>query len=305
MQHAVILSVFFGASSAVLSLSQLAQAEDAAPLAKGLTATKSPKPLTTEVTTSTYEAPPKPADEEVNDTTAAKIAGGALLASGNSRSMAATTSGTFRLRRGDNQLSIAAAANYATARPAGETAMQKTVENYQGKTRYDRFLVEHVAVFGAVSLRRDRFQGLDLRLNLDPGFAYYFIDTKPTQLWSEFGYDYQYDKRAQAALDAANASIANPGDRLSRTQGRHSGRLFVGYNGSLNDSVGLTMGVEYLQALAATENWRLIGDAGINATLAGKLSISTTLTVRYDHNPLPGIETLDTMEAVSLVYTLL
>jgi putative salt-induced outer membrane protein YdiY len=106
-------------------------------------------------------------------------------------------------------------------------------------------------------------------------------------------------------LEKANDSIANSGAPLERTQGRHSGRLFLGYNGSFNDNVGTALGVEYLQALKATENWRLVADASINATLSGKLSISTTLTLRYDHNPLPTVEKLDTIESISLVYTLL
>lgn len=279
-------------------------------MAAGLSAAKPASTGSTDVATSTYEAPAKPADaptdaDKANDTTVAKLSGGALLASGNSRSLATTAGGTFRLRRSANQLSIAAAANYAKARPAGETNMRKTVENYQGKARYDRFVTKQVALFGAASLRSDKFQGLDVRLNLDPGLAYYFVDMKTQQLWSELGYDFQYDRRTQSVLDKANADIVDPNDRLERTQARHSGRLFVGYNGAFNDHVALTMDVEYLQAMTATENWRLISNAGIAASISGKFSLATTVTLRYDHNPLPGIETLDSMESVSLVYTLL
>jgi putative salt-induced outer membrane protein len=290
-------------SAAVMTMAAVSSAQDA-PMAKGLSGSKTATTGSTDVATSGYEAPVKVDEEKANDTTAAKIAGGALLASGNARSMATTASGNFRLRRGANQLSLAAAANYATARPAGESAMRKTVENYQAKTRYDRFIAKHVALFGAASLRKDRFQGLDWRLNLDPGFAFYFLDHKTTQFWSELGYDFQYDVRARDALDAANKGVPAE-DSLERTQSRHSGRLFVGYNDAFNENVGLSSGVEYLQALAATENWRLVADASINTTLAGKLSISTTFTLRYDHNPLPGIETVDTIESVNLVYTLL
>jgi putative salt-induced outer membrane protein len=146
---------------------------------------------------------------------------------------------------------------------------------------------------------------LDLRLNLDPGVAYYFIDEKPVQLWTELGYDYQYDLRTVDAVRAANATLAEGDERLSRKEDRHSGRLFVGYVTAFNDQVSLTSGLEYLQALVDTENWRLLADIGINATLSGKLSLSTTLTVRYDHNPLPEIKNTDTIESVSLVYTLL
>lgn len=294
----------WGVLGAVTTLAAVSYAQDTAPMAKGLSASKTASSGSTDVATSGYEAPAKVDDDKANDTTAAKIAGGTLLSSGNARSMATTASGNFRLRRGQNQLSIAAAANYATARPAGEKTMRKTVENYQAKSRYDRFIAKHVALFGAASLRKDRFQGLDWRLNLDPGLAYYFLDVKTTQLWTELGYDFQYDVRARDALAKANADLAAE-DRLERTQSRHSGRLFLGYNDAFSENVGLSTGVEYLQALAATENWRLVGDASINATLAGKLSISTTFTVRYDHNPLPGIEKVDTIESVNLVYTLL
>ena len=48
-------------------------------------------------------------------------------------------------------------------------------------------------------MRRDRFEGLDLRLDLDPGLAYYFINTKKHRLQGEAGYDFQYDIRRDAS----------------------------------------------------------------------------------------------------------
>lgn len=300
-----ILLPVSGALALVMVRAGWARADEAQALPEGLTKPTTATTGTTNVANDTYAAPPKSLDDSANDTTSAKVAGGAVLASGNSRSVAATGSGTFRLRRGQNQLSIAAAANYAKARPAGESAMQKTVENYQGKARYDRFVVEGFAVFGAVSPSRDRFQGLDFRLNLDPGIAYYFIDDKPTQLWTEVGYDYQYDVRNRARLEEINAGLDGTDSGFHRIQSRHSGRLFGGFASSLNDRLALTMGLEYLQALVDTENWRLVGDASIQSNLAGSLSVATTFNLRYDHNPLPGIEKLDTLESVSLVYTLM
>lgn len=294
------------AAAATLTLASIpALADNADPMAKGLMAPKAAAVGATEVAGSGFESQAKPDTALANDTTEAKISAGALATSGNARSLSMTSAGTLRLRRGKNQLSVAAAMNYAKARPVGEKRMQQTVENYQAKTRYDRFVAEHVAVFGALSLRKDKFQGLDVRLNLDPGVAYYFIDKKPTQLWTELGYDYQYDLRTLDAVRTANEAITDPSLRLSRKQDRHSGRLFLGYISAFNDHVAVTSGIEYLQALAATENWRLVADAGINASLSGKFSLSTTVTMRYDHNPLPGIKNVDSIESVSLVYTLL
>ena len=156
----------------------------------------------TDVATSGFEAVAKD-DPEAKDATEAKISAGALLTTGNSRSLAATGAGTMRVRREKNQLSAAAAVNYSRSAPNPAADMETTVENYQGKVRYDRFIAGNLALFMATSARRDRFQGLDLRLNLDPGVAYYFVDQKSQQLWSEVGYDLQYDVRRDENVAAA------------------------------------------------------------------------------------------------------
>jgi putative salt-induced outer membrane protein len=296
---------------ATTTLVSTAWAQQAPAVAAGLVAPTTSTSGSTEVATSGFEGRLAPNAAIANDTTESKISFGALASSGNSRSLATTGTGTFRLRRGKNQLSLAAAANYAKSRPQDAERMETTVENYQGKAQYDRFVASHIALCGAASLRHDQFQGLDVRLNLGRGIAYYFIDAKPTQLWAEIGYDYQYDLRSlDAVRDAnavrkANATAENPYERIGRKEDRHSGRLFLGYVTAFNDHVAFTSGFEYLQALSATENWRLLFDSGINASLSGRFSIATTFTVRYDHNPLPEIKKTDTTESVSLVYTLL
>jgi putative salt-induced outer membrane protein len=299
MKNGRSIGVALSAGIATVGICSVSRAE-ADDLAKGLTSAKPATSGTTDVATSTFEAAQK-ADAKAKDTTEAKVSGGGLFTAGNAQSTSITSGATFRLRREENQLSAAAAANYATARPAGEPATHKTVENFQGKSRYDRFLTPVVVAFGAVSLRSDRFQGLDLRLNLDPGFAFYAVDTKTTQLWTEIGYDYQHDIRNQTALDAAR--LTDP--TLPKTEDRHSGRLFFGYSDSFNKNVSLSTGLELLQALAHTENRRINWDISLSSAIAGKLSVANTFSLRYDHNPLPGIKTTDAIESVSLVYTLM
>ena len=299
MKYGRSTGVALSAGIAIVSICDVSRAQED-DLAKGLTSAKPATSGSTDVATSTFEAAKK-ADAEDKDTTEAKISGGGLFTAGNAQSTSITSGSTFRLRRGDNQLTAAAAANYASARPAGEPATRKTVENFQGKSRYDRFLTPVVVVFGSASLRSDRFQGLDLRLNLDPGVAFYAVDTKTSQLWTEIGYDYQHDIRNQTALDTAR--LKDP--TLSKTEDRHSGRLFLGYNDSFNKNVSLSTGVEMLQALAHTENRRINWDISLSSAIAGKLSVANTFSLRYDHHPLPGIKTTDAIESVSLVYTLM
>lgn len=254
----------------------------------------------TDVATSGFEKGEKP-PAEAKDATELQLAAGGLSSAGNSRSLAATTTGKFRLRRGSNQISAAVAANYARAAATKDAGIKTTVENFQGKARYDRFLAGSFAVFAGASARHDRFQGLDLRLNLDPGIEYYFVDQSDQQLWSELGYDFQYDVRSDDELESAAAG----GTILDKHQTRHSGRVFAGYTNNLSKAVMFATGLEYLQGIPKTENYRLNWDGSINSTVGSGFSIATTVAVRYDHNPLPGIEKTDVTTSISLVYKLL
>ena len=203
----------------------------------------------TDVATETFDAAKKD-DAEAKDATELKVQAGLLTATGNSRSLAGTASSTFRMRRTANELGAAAALNYARSAAVRGEPMETTVENYQGKIRYDRFLTERIALFLSVSARRDPFQGLDLRLNIDPGVAYYLIDEKPVQLWAELGYDLQYDfRRTDKVLEAFNK-----GTPIDKAETRHSGRLFLGYQNNLSKAVTADAGIEYIQALSKTEN---------------------------------------------------
>ena len=273
---------------------------DSAPLPDSLVKSDQASSGSTDVATSGFEKGEKPA-ADAKDATELQVAAGGLSSAGNSRSLAATTSGKFRLRRGSDQVGAAVAANYARSAATKDDGIKTTVENFQGKVRYDRFLAGSFAIFGGASLRHDRFQGLDLRLNLDPGIEYYFIDQSDQQLWSELGYDYQYDIRSDDEL----ASSAASGTVLDKHQARHSARVYAGYTNNISKAVTFATGLEYLQGLPKTENYRLNWDGSVNSTVGSGFSIATTVTVRYDHNPLPGVEKTDVITALSLVYKLL
>jgi putative salt-induced outer membrane protein len=203
------------------------------------------------------------------------------------------------MRRRNNELSASAAANYARSASDSGEGMETTVENYQGKLRYDRFVSESVALFLSFSGRRDRFQGLDLRANLDPGVAYYAIDTGAYALWGELGYDFQYDVRRHENLQEA----ADAGEIIDKTETRHSARVFLGYRHKLNDNVNFNTGVEYLLGVPDTEYWRLNWDLGLTVALAERFSLATTFTLKHDSKPLPSLKKTDTQTAASLVYT--
>lgn len=235
------------------------------------------------------------------------VSAGGLFAAGNSRSVSFTSAGNFRLRRDIHQFGAVAALNFGRSAPGRGEPMETTVENYQGRVRYDLFFAEKLAGFFQVSARHDRFQGLDLRMNVDPGLAYYFIDEKAQQLSGELGYDLQYDVRAESArTDPATGVVV-----ADKTEVRHNARAFVGYDNKVSPAVTFTTGLEYLQSLSPFEddttgdvNWRLNWDAGITSKVGDKLSVATTFSLKYDNNPLPDVESTDAVTAINLVYNL-
>jgi putative salt-induced outer membrane protein len=242
-------------------------------------------------------APP----EESKDSTTFKVNAGGFLSAGNSRTLAFTAAADYLLRRGPSQFNVLAAVNYGRSSPGAGQPSKDTVKNYQARARYDYFFVGPLAGFLSVSARKDKFMGLDLRLNIDPGVAYYFIDEKDHRFWAELGYDLQYDQRQDAYVALTLADDTLPDVKDSETS--HSARLFAGYVNQLLAAVKFNAGIEYLQDVKDTERARLNIDLGLTSQLSTTFSVATTLGIKYDNAPLPGVEKTDVLSALNLVYT--
>lgn len=242
----------------------------------------------------TSEAPKDDDPRYVNDVS---IGVGGLFSAGNARTIALTTLGRVRLRRDEHQFTGAAVANFARAGKRG-TPVDTTVENYQGLLRYDYFLTNDVSLFMQSTARRDRFQGLDLRLNVDPGIAYYFINTKTHRLQIEGGYDLQHDIRRDASL-----AQPPPAPPLEKSRTLHNLRVFLGYENKLRKEVALIASFEYLQNFSDIETYRFIADIGLKSNVAERLALATTYTARYENKPLPNVEDLDSIASLNLVYS--
>ena len=261
---------------------------------------------TTDIAKGGFVASTRPADEDPREATELSVSLGGLFTAGNSRTVALTSAAKLRLRRDEHQFGSAASLNFARAGKRG-TPTETTVENVQGLVRYDYFLRNDVSLFLQSTVRRDRFQGLNLRLNVDPGVAYYFIDTRKHKLQTEAGYDLQYDIRRDDALQpplAADAPAGSPlPDMLEKHRTLHNARIFVGYENKLRKEVSLVMSGEYLQNFADSEVFRLVGDVGLKSNVADRLALATTYTIRYENTPLPNVEKADSIASVTLVYT--
>ena len=245
-------------------------------------------------------------DKKIDGTSVSLSAGG-LLTTGNSRLLALSGNGVYETRWDKNGLGASLMGNYGQGAPAGGP-VQVTTENVQGRLRYDRYLVDEFAFFLINTGRHDRVQGLDFRYNLDPGVKYLFITDATRALWAELGYDFQYDVRRdpdRVVLDANKKPVLDANGQpqlLDKTATDHSIRAFVGHKHAFNKEVTLALGLEYLQSVIDVDRYRVNADALLAAKLGAGLAVGVGFGARFDHQPLPGKEKLDTSTTLSLIY---
>lgn len=246
-------------------------------------------------------------DRNADDATELEIAAGGVLSTGNARAFQGTATGRFRLRRGRHQAGAAFAGNYGRAAADADSDVETTVSNVQGMARYDFFFAKRWSAFFMVTARNDRFQGLDLRLNIDPGIAFYALTNPKHRLWFELGYDFQYDdRRRDSIFGDVPVDPSDPEGETMRVQlvderaTNHAVRLFAGYSNQLSDLVSFDTGLEYLQSVIDAGRIRVNWINALTATLGDRLGIATTFTLRYENEPLPDVVKLDTITAILL-----
>jgi hypothetical protein len=250
-------------------------------------------------------------DEEDTDATELQIAAGGLLSTGNARALAVTSLARFRVRREIHEFRTDMAGNYAQS-AIDRNELEPTVGNVQGRVRYDIFFAKRWSAFTMGTARHDPFQGLRLRLNIDPGVAFYALAKKTHRLWFETGYDYQFDVRTRDAIIAKDPDGNPLRDALGNTiqiedsvLHNHAVRLFGGYTNHLSEHVTFDTGLEFLQSFLVAHRWRLNWDVALTTALGKRFSFATAFTMRIDNDPLPDIRKVDTITSFNLVVNLI
>jgi putative salt-induced outer membrane protein len=254
-----------------------------------------PPPEATAVVQAPKAFPEEPKLERKLDGTMISIAAGGQHATGNSQLLALSVNGSFETRWHGNAVGLSLLANYGESAPP-EADTVATTENIQGRVRYDRYLIDRASLFVINTLRHDRFQGVDLRYNLDPGFKYLLLKVATSSLWAEAGYDFEYDVRRD------DARLVEGGFLLDKTSSDHSLRAFGGFRHAFNAEVSLSSGAEYLQSIVAARQFRLNYDLLFSAKVSAALALGFAFNLRYDHSPLPDKRPIDTSTTISLIY---
>lgn len=245
------------------------------------------------------------------DATEFDIGAGFTLNTGNTNTYQGTAVAKLRIRRGIHQSNTSLLVNTGAAAADRDEIQSETVSNQQFRSGYEILLPKRFMAFVQAQWRRDRFQGLDTRLNVNPGFGYYFLDREKHRLWTQLGYGFQYDVRTKyRTYDADdNGEIfldenGRPTVVLDRYDLDHQARMFLATDNEFNEHVGLNASFEYLQSFLRRGDYILNLEVGLSAILGLGLSVNLNMVLRYENQPLPRVQPLDTNTIFSLAYKL-
>ncbi|RMF83460.1 MAG: DUF481 domain-containing protein [Nitrospirae bacterium] len=201
-----------------------------------------------------------------------------LTASGNSR----TQSGSVKLeasraREGRDKITLKAGA--ILNRSDGE----KTAESEEVSGQYDYFVSERTYALGSLLAERDAFAGYDYRITGRLGAGHHFVKDDHDLLDGELGFDYVYENKDPESEDFPAA------------------RAYGKWVHTFREGLAFTQDAELLENLDQVSDLRVNTFTGLEVALSAHLSLKTSLTVKYDAEPVPGSKTTDVYTETALV----
>jgi len=166
----------------------------------------------------------------------------------------------------------------------GESAGEKNAESYASELRGDYAPYERLYYFATAGWLQDEFSGIDRRIIIGLGSGYKFIQGPKHFLISEAGATYTMDDY----VDNSDADYLGA-------------RLFGKYDYKFNETSSFMQSLELLPDFDETSNWLLNSETAIIAALSTQFSMKTAYQVKYDHEPLSGLEKTDRILSVALI----
>ncbi|MFT6143736.1 MAG: putative salt-induced outer membrane protein YdiY [Myxococcota bacterium] len=168
---------------------------------------------------------------------------------------------------------------------------ETTSQRFDSELRYDRFLGDRVSLYILAGALIDRFAGFDLRTHEQIGVSYLAVDTDPTKLMLEFGFDWAQENFA-GELDPDYQDV-------------FAARLLAGLSHNFSESVGFTNTLELYPNVIDLEDFRLLNQAALSAKLSDKFSVRLSHDLTFDNQPVEGFVKLDQTSRVTIVASIL
>ena len=166
-----------------------------------------------------------------------------------------------------------------------ESEGDETAEAEYLNGQYDYFHTPRTYSLYFLGVERDKFAGFDYRVTGRVGLGYQVVKGERNTFDVEGGLDYVYEKQQ-------DDSEAFP-----------AARLYGKYTHKFAEKTSFLQDLELLENLKDTTDYRVNTVTAFEVGLNSYLSFKTALTVKYDHQPVPGNQTLDYFTETALVVT--
>lgn len=201
-----------------------------------------------------------------------------LAAGGNTRSQ----SGSMRLEFVNEQKEIdriTLRAGALVERKEGE----RTAESEYVTGQYDFFHTQRTYSLYSLLLERDDFAGYDYRVTARVGIGHELIKTDKDEVRLEAGPDYTYEEKDPDAESFLGV------------------RLYGKYVHRFTDKNSFTQDLEILENVEETDDYRVNTYTAFQFGINSRLAFKAALTLKYDHQPVEGNQTLDYFTETALV----
>lgn len=151
--------------------------------------------------------------------------------------------------------------------------------------RYEKQVSSRFGFFIGETLEKDKFANIDSRWLTDLGGKYRFIEDDKTIFFSELGYRYMHEDRLDNSTAFSNY-----------------GRVYTEWEQKWNESFSTKYWAEYMPNFTEHTDWLFNTEFSLTAMLNSVFSLKSSILLRYDHMPAPGVTYKeDTLFSTALV----
>jgi putative salt-induced outer membrane protein YdiY len=195
---------------------------------------------------------------------------GGLITRGNSDTDQLSVSADAVRRTESDRITLTGGYYFGRQRDQSTGDKSTTTDNWFAGGKYDYFLDERLYAFGGLRVEKDRIANLDLRITPSAGLGYQWVEGPALNFNTEAGLAYVHESYTHDGTD----------DHIA-------GRLAYHVDTQVNDKVSLFHTLVYLPSLERLDDYNLIADAGVRATLTEQMFTEFKLQWNYDATPAP------------------
>ena len=208
------------------------------------------------------------------------LTAGASLSSGNSNSTTVNLSGETVKASETDKLSLNARVLYV------KNDDSESEQRYSAGAHYQRDLNERIFGFGQFDALRDEPANLSSRYSVGGGLGYHVIKRDDLTFDVSGGLGYTAERYlAPEIKDGVSRSRYNNTELLIAEESTHK----------ISDSTTLKQKLSVLPNLRNSGEYRAVFDGGVSVAMTKRLSLTATVSHRYDSDPGPGLKKGDTL----------